>query len=202
MTLKADVIELCKTVVSEYDDWSYVAGAFKNKSLKHTELFIDPLWVFSGISALAQPVVGLKNKKIEKVRSVAGLVKHPWSFGHSILYPGSDTKRYSLRIRDIEKDNAEEYLRTVLEKGFDYIKASYDCSSEANLLANLPHYLEGENATKYCIARILIGDFDYIEHFYNDEIPTDWPNDKEALEKIIACLPDFKANFARTGAVL
>ena len=206
MTLKAEVIELCKNIANDYDDWSYAAGAFKKKDYKHTELFIDPLWSFSGISALAQPVVGIKNKKIERIWRVVQRGRSYWSFSYPILYPDSSTKRYSLRIKNIGKDKAEEYLRTVLDKGFKHLDENYDLSSEQALLDNLPihlaDFLEEDGGTKYCIARIILGDFEYIERYYNDEIPTSRKKRKEDLEKILACLPEFREKYARTGSVI
>ena len=61
---KSDVKEFCIQLANEYAGWEYKAERFKNKTLKHSEIWIEPLWV---LHLSAEPSVIVYNKSVDKV---------------------------------------------------------------------------------------------------------------------------------------
>lgn len=195
---------LCKKVALDYEGWEYTAKAFKNKDLKHTTKEINFGWTGSSISISAQPIVAFGNKKIAKIWKVLGISKRDWSQFLWIKNPDEPSRVFRARLQDLEAENAEGYIRQVLDIGIQMLEENWDFSSEENLLRNLPvdkwpELLEDQQGICYCIARLLIGDFDYIERFYNDEIPTIRPKYKDDLEKIMVHIPEYKALYKKKG---
>jgi hypothetical protein len=207
LTLSKQIELLCKDIAKDYDGWEYAAKKFQNKLLKHTDKIIIPRWTGSPISISSQPIVGIYNKKIEKIWRYTGKSKGDWSQFLRIMNPENQKLQYRARIKDLVTDNAEDYIRDVLNIGIRMLEENWDFSSEENLLHNLPiddptfpyrknGLLEDDLGTRYCIARMLLGDFEYIQRFYNDEIETIRPKRKNDLEKLMANLPDIKAAYA------
>ena len=64
MLNKSDVKEFCVRLAGEYPGWEYKAERFKNKTLKHSEIWIEPLWV---LHLSAEPSVIVYNKSVDKV---------------------------------------------------------------------------------------------------------------------------------------
>lgn len=195
---------LCKKVALDYEGWEYTAKAFKNKGLKHTTKEINFLWSGSSIFMSAQPIVGIDNKKIVKIWKVLGISKCPWSQFLRVLGPDGSGKRFRARFQNLEAENAEGYIRQVLDTSIQMLEDNWDFSSEENLLRNLPvdkwpELLEDQQGICYCIARLLIGDFDYIERFYNDEIPTIRPKYKDDLKQIMEHIPEYKTLYEKKG---
>ncbi|BFM48198.1 hypothetical protein [Marinomonas sp. THO17] len=190
---------LCKEIANDYEGWEYSAKTFKDKRLKHTDKVIIFRWTGSSISVSSQPIVGILNKKIELVWKILNKGKTDRTQFLRIMRPGSDVHPHRNRITDLEKDNAEEYIREVLDIGIRMLDENWDFSSEEALLRNLPGLLEDDLGTRYCIAQMLLGDFDYIERFYNDEIETIRPKRKKDLETIIEHIPEFKDKYEKQG---
>ena len=207
LTRKAQIELLCKKVALDYDGWEYTAKAFKNKELKHTTKIINFLWSGSSISVSSEPIVAINNKKIDKIWKMLGRGGHYWSQSLNIRepqYPDSHTRCFRARIKDIIEDDAEGYIRQVLDIGIQMLDEYWDFSSEENLLLNLPvdrrpELLECHKGICYCIARLLIGDFEYIERYYNDDISTKRPKHKDDLEKIMAHIPEYKDLYEKKG---
>lgn len=200
LTRGKQIEQLCKDVSKDYEGWEYSAKAFKNKELKHTVKIIDFLWTGSPISMSSQPIVGILNKKIEKVFKVVDKGTPYWSQRFKIMRPGSDVHPHRYRIKDLEKDNAEGYIREVLDIGMRMLEENWDFSSEEALLRTLPKLLNSEDlATRYCIAQMLLGDFDFIQKYYNDEIYPEHVKRKHDLEAIIKHIPEYKALYEKKG---
>ena len=53
-----------------------------------------------------------------------------------------------------------------------------------------------------CIVRLVLGDFDFVVRYHNDEIPTAWPKRMADVDKIIAALPELKRRYEETGSVI
>lgn len=201
---------LCKKIVQDYESWEYTANAFKNKSHKHTELMIDMLWTGSSVSISSQPVVIISNKKIEKIWKKYIVRSVGWTQFMRIMNPVDQRLQYRARIKDLVADNAEGYIRDVLNIGIRMLEENWDFSSEENLLRNLPAddptlsdgkngLLEDDSGTRYCIARMLLGDFEYIQDFYNDEVKTKRPKRKADLEKLMQHVADMKSAYDKQG---
>lgn len=201
---------LCKEIVQDYDGWEYTAKVFKNKLKVHTNKVIAPRWSGSSVSVSAEPTVGFYNKKIEKIWKLTGKPSRDYTQFLRIMNPEDSRLQYRKRIKDIQADGAEGYIREVLDIGIRMLEENWNFSSEENLLRNLPiddptlpkgeaMLLDGDLGTRYCIAKMLLGDFDYIERFYRDEIETPRPKRKSDLEKLIKYIPDFKADFEKKG---
>ena len=201
---------LCKEIAQDYDGWEYSAKAFKNKCHKHTEMIVDMLWTGSPISISSQPVVIVSNKKIEKIWKKYIVRSVGWTQFLRIMNPENPKLQYRARINDLKADNAEGYIRDVLNIGIRMLEENWDFSSEENLLRNLPlddptmparknQLLEDDLGTRYCIAKMLLGDFDYIGRFYRDEIETMRPKRKGDLEKLIARIPELKMAYEKKG---
>ena len=109
MLKKVEVLDLCKKIALDYDGWEFTAGAFKNKQLKHTIKIINPLWSFSPGSALAQPIAGISNKKIDKIYTQI-VSKPSWTHrvNHKHFYDGYVA---GVRIYDLIADDAEGRVR-------------------------------------------------------------------------------------------
>ncbi len=210
LTRSKQIEQLCKDIAQDYDGWEYAAKKFQNKLLKHTDKVIIPRWTGSPISISSQPIVGIYNKKIEEIWRYTGKSKWDWTQFLRIMNPENPKLQYRARIKDLKADNAEGYIRDVLNIGIRMLEENWDFSSEENLLRNLPlddptmparknQLLEDDLGTRYCIAQMLLGDFDYIERFYRDEIETIRPKRKGDLEKLIARIPDLKVAYEKKG---
>ncbi|MGO4569269.1 hypothetical protein AB4Z52_30535 [Rhizobium sp. 2YAF20] len=53
-----------------------------------------------------------------------------------------------------------------------------------------------------CVVRILLGDFDFVEHYRSDEYKTGKPKRIADLDKIIAALPELRKRYTETGTVV
>jgi hypothetical protein len=62
-TFKADLYEICKEVATEFPGWIFTSGKFKNKSLKHSDLVVDPGFFFERGFTSLQPSIWLENKR-------------------------------------------------------------------------------------------------------------------------------------------
>lgn len=200
---------LCKDIADDYPGWEYSEKAFKYKELKYVAKIIDFGWVGSPISVSAQPIVAIVDKKVEKIWKYVGKGTG-WTQFIRIMNPGNPKLQYRIRVKDLEADNAEGYIRNVLNIGIRMLEENWDFSNEENLLKNLPvddptmpemkgRLLEDDLGPRYCIARMLLGDFDYIGRFYRDEIETIRPKRKGDLEKLIARIPDLKVAYEKKG---
>lgn len=61
--LKDEIYQICAEVAAEFEGWAFAVGNFKNKSLKHSDLFILPGFGFKEDSTPLQPAVSVLNKR-------------------------------------------------------------------------------------------------------------------------------------------
>lgn len=66
-TLKEDLYSACEEVVTTFPDWSFSAGKFRNRSLKHTELLLDLGLTFRHEFVYLQPWISLKNRQVARL---------------------------------------------------------------------------------------------------------------------------------------
>jgi hypothetical protein len=121
----------------------------------------------------------------------------------------------------IVRTQAKDYFRQVLNDGVRFLHKYYDISSEENLLRHLPirlrdrepaleellknwgdEFYEGWDGIRHCLAAIVVGNFDFVEHYASDDFKTGRPKNEIELQKIMAALPELKRKFAETGKVI
>ncbi|MCP5334935.1 MAG: hypothetical protein H7A08_04495 [Oceanospirillaceae bacterium] len=201
---------LCKRIAQDHEGWEYISNRFKKKLIGHTIQIIDMGWSISSISASAEPCVGISNKKIQNIWKIVRGNNPIFSQSIRIMNPVDQRLQYRARIKDLVADNAEGYIRDVLNIGIRMLEENWDFSSEENFLRNLPAddptlsdgkngLLEDDSGTRYCIARMLLGDFEYIQDFYNDEVKTKRPKRKSDLEKLMQHVADMKSAYDKQG---
>lgn len=161
-SFKDKLYELCGSVVSEFPDWSFTAGSFKNKTLKHTVLTIGLGFSFRDGNTPLQPALMIEHKKsmalfkklngydqptsIVPFQNIAQLLEHipqelrlgGWILEdknrQATLAPPSE----QARERMIDLTEARPVLRSVILDGIALIGRFYDLSSEDNFLRKLP----------------------------------------------------------------
>lgn len=107
-------------------------------------------------------------------------------------------------------DDARLVLDAMMKDGIVLFKKYFDLSSEENLFRNLPtdpgvvghHGMEKISGVMFCIAQILLGDFDFIKYYRSDDFKTMYPKNYRELDAIIASLPELKREFYETGKVI
>jgi len=243
MTFKDDVYKICKEVAGEFDGWEFASGGFKNKYLKHSDLFIQPGFGFKNGSTPLGPSVWVKNKKVSMLcTNIIGkwdiptssiifqliykdlqYMPEPLRRGCRILqdkkfYLGVDSEKYDekttkvLEERAVDLTEARPVLFAMMKDGIATLERCYDLSSEESLLRSLPpkyelshgydDRMEMQNGVMVCIARILVGDFDFVEYYRSDDFKTGKPKRIAELDKLIAALPELKRRYAETGSAI
>lgn len=123
--------------------------------------------------------------------------------------------------RFLIKSQAKDYLRQVLVDGIRFLDKYYDFSSEENLLRNLPagfkdrapelealmghmnnYFYENIDGIFRCLAAVVLGNFDFVEHYASDDFKTTVPKREVELKKLLDALPELKRQFAQTGKVI
>jgi hypothetical protein len=107
-------------------------------------------------------------------------------------------------------DEARPLLRAMMKDGIDLLERHYSLDSEDSLLRNLPldpaivrpHGAEKIFGVMLCLARIVIGDFEFVKEYRNDKFATAYPKHYKELDAIIAAIPILKRRFERTGTVV
>ncbi len=161
-SFKDQIHELCAEIVAEFPDWSFAAGSFKNKTLKHTVLTIGLGFSFRDGNTPLQPALIIEHKKsmalfkklngyeqptsIVPLQNIAQLLEHipeqlrlgGWILEdkdrQAALAPPSE----AARERMIDLAEARPVLRAVMLDGIALIGRFYDLSSEDNFLRKLP----------------------------------------------------------------
>jgi hypothetical protein len=159
---KTKVFELCEAVVAEFPDWSFAAGAFKNKTLKHSVLTIGLGFAFRDGNTPLQPSLVIEHKKsmalfkklngyeqptsIVPFQNIAQLLEHMpqalrlggWILEDRNLQASLAPPSEAARDRMIDLTGVPAVLRAVLMDGIELIGRFYDLSSEDALLRKLP----------------------------------------------------------------
>ena len=116
--------------------------------------------------------------------------------------------------KSVDFSEARPVLTATLKDVMHFIDEYYDLGSEQALLSALPpRYTTRHERTPYsqteqwpgvmlCVVRILLGDFDYVEHYRSDDFKTVYPKQVANLDKIMAALPELKRRHAETGSVV
>jgi len=160
MTFKDDIYQICKEVASEIEGWSFAAGSFKNKTLKHTDLIVDPGLYFRSGGCSTQPCVAVNNKRAKKLCELV-VSWDNWSLmvkfqseleDYYLNNPQCVTNIYPEKFPAVDmygkpgpwpsgwivQAQAKDYLKKVLIDGISVIKKYFVLTSEENFLNNLP----------------------------------------------------------------
>jgi hypothetical protein len=161
-SFKTTLYEVCESVVAEFPDWSFAAGAFKNKTLKHTVLTIGLGFSFRDGNTPLQPALVIEHKKsmalfkklngyeqptsIVPLQNVAQLLERipeklrlgGWILEDKNLQATLAPPSELARDRMIDLTEARPVLRAVIMDGIALIGRFYDLSSEDDFLRNLP----------------------------------------------------------------
>ena len=117
---KSDVKEFCVQLASEYPNWKYETNVFKNKMLKHSEIWIDPSWV---LHLSAMPNVRVFNKSVTKILKEG--FQDPnipkWMTRMLILSPDAHNHCMIYQKLVHPLPDAETYIRDFFERGLDLV---------------------------------------------------------------------------------
>jgi hypothetical protein len=185
MLKKDEIINLCKFIAQDYPGWEFSAGAFKNKKeMKHSVKIVAPTWSFSPGSALMQPVAGFLHKEAGKV--IKHIYGEPFDLTSWVRLDGLNRDYVGgIRFYDIESDKAEDVIRKMFDEGLSVLDKYYDFSSEENLLKSAPKDIEGQFGVQYCIMMAILGDYDFVLKYRNNEIKTDAPKAYDDISEVI-----------------
>lgn len=117
-TFKADIHEICSEVAGEFPGWNFVAGRFKNGSLKHSELAIDPGLFFERGFTNLQPSIWIRNKRCEDLCAKILEIKKAQVIPVSLVnfQVIADSLMYmpkAMRVRCLICEDKTSYLETV-----------------------------------------------------------------------------------------
>ena len=206
---KSDVKEFCVQLASEYPNWKYETNVFKNKMLKHSEIWIDPSWV---LHLSAMPNVRVFNKSVTKILKEG--FQDPnipkWMTRMLILSPDAHNHCMIYQKLVHTLPDAETYIRDFFERGLDLVERYFSNPDEKEFLAGYPIYGEfpapstddAYEGLGNCIARAILLDFDYVERFIKDDFPTVRPIYEPYRERVAQWLPIWKERAAETGSIL
>lgn len=119
----------------------------------------------------------------------------------TILRPGAtlETLVYDKVVYTLEE--AEEYIRDFFQRGLKVIEQYYPYTDEKELLENLPVNLDGSMGMGYCLARVVLHDFDFVWRYINDEIKTVNPKSR-FLPELKKILPIWEKTIRKQAACL
>lgn len=208
MLNKSDVKEFCIRLAGEYPGWEYKASVFKNKTLKHSEIWIDPGWV---LHLSAEPYVRVFNQSVNKIfKEGFQDSQTKWTARMLILSPDAHNHCMIYQKLVHTLPDAEVYIRDFFERGLDLVERYFSNPDEKAFLAGYPIYgefpnpstAEGYEGLGNCIARAILLDFDYVERFIKDDFPTVRPIHEPYRERVAQWLPIWKERAAETGSIL
>ena len=209
MLNKSDVKNYCIYLASQHPGWEYKSNIFKNKTLKHSEIWIDPGWV---LHLSAEPYVRVFNKSVTKILKEGFQDPYipKWTARMSILRPEAHNHAMIYRKLVHTLPDAEAYIRDFFERGLDLVERYFSNPDEKEFLAGYPIYGEfpapstddAYEGLGNCIARAILLDFDYVERFIKDDFPTVRPIYEPYRERVAQWLPVWKERAAETGSIL
>ena len=206
---RKDVELLCKQLAAEHPGWEYQSHIFKNKSLTHSEIWIDPSWV---LHLSAEPHLVIYNHSVNKVVKESLNVGKIWTVFMPILSP--DAHNNSMIYRELVHTlpDAEAYIRDFFQRGLDLVERYFYSEDEKIFLSSYP--IVGEfptPSTKFgyedlgnCMARAILLDFEYVQKYIDNELPTPiyLPIHESVKESLKEWLPIWKQRAAETGSIL
>jgi hypothetical protein len=165
-TFKARLYDICDEVASEFQNWRFSSGAFKNKALGHSTMEINLGLSFRTGNTPLQPSILIKHKKsmalfkklngyeqptsIVLFQNIAQLLEHmpnelritatilaDKNLHVSLAAPSEGSQK---RLIDITQSRSA--LRAVMMDGIGLIGKLYNLSSEESFLQNLPPQYE------------------------------------------------------------
>ena len=209
MLNKSDVKNYCIYLASQHPGWEYKSNIFKNKTLKHSEIWIDPGWV---LHLSAEPYVRVFNKSVTKILKEGFQDPYipKWTARMLILSPDAHNHCMIYQKLVHTLPDAEAYIRDFFERGLDLVERYFSNPDEKEFLAGYPIYgefpnpstAEGYEGLGNCIARAILLDFDYVERFIKDDFPTVRPIYEPYRERVAQWLPIWKERAAETGSIL
>lgn len=210
---KKDVKEFCESLAAEHHGWVYHGSKFKYKELKHSEIQIDPSWVWHLSAEPSVRVFNYSVKKIIKESFVEGFRNVHYSTTRMlILSPDAHNNCMIYRELVHTMPEAEYYIRDFFERGLDLVERYFSSPDEKEFLSGYPIVGEfpqpssdaGYEGLGNCLARAVILDFDYVERFIQDALPT-WsgaPIHEVYRDRMAEWLPIWKERAERTGSIL
>jgi hypothetical protein len=172
--LKTKLYEICNDVALEFPDWYFSSGEFKNKSLKHSTLAINPGFGFALNKTPLQPAVVIYHKKsmalfkrlngydlptsIVPFQNVPQLLEHMtenvrglcsiWADKNRQINLTSPSEEAKKRMVDITE--SRPILLAMMKDGIGLIEKLYHLGSEETFLRNLPpKYTPGSEKVPY-----------------------------------------------------
>jgi hypothetical protein len=124
------------------------------------------------------------------------------------LAPPKDGGKSIVDVKD-----AAQPLRDAVMDGINLIEQLYDFRSEDDFLRGLPpkyttrsptipyDEFERTKGVMFCIVRMLVGDFDFIEKYVGDGYQTIFPKRIDHLDKLMEALPELKRRYTATGKI-
>ena len=205
---KSEVKNFCIQLANEHLGWEYKANSFKNKTLKHSEVWIDTGWV---LHLSAMPSVIVYNKSVNKIfKESFQDFQTKWTARMLILSPDAHNHCMIYQKLVHTLPDAEAYIRDFFERGLDLVERYFSNPDEKEFLAGYPIYGEFPAPSTddtyeglgNCIARAILLDFDYVERFIKDDFPTVRPIYEPYRERVAQWLPIWKERAAETGSIL
>ena len=205
---KSEVKNFCIQLANEHLGWEYKANSFKNKTLKHSEVWIDTGWV---LHLSAMPSVIVYNKSVNKIfKEGFQDFQTKWTARMLILSPDAHNHCMIYQKLVHTLPDAEAYIRDFFERGLDLVERYFSNPDEKEFLAGYPIYGEfpapstddAYEGLGNCIARAILLDFDYVERFIKDDFPTIRPISEKRRERVAQWLPVWKERAAETGSIL
>jgi hypothetical protein len=151
----------------------------------------------------------------ESLRLTGTICQDKKSFREEIRDSGRFDEKALKMLDDTTVDITEvrPVLEAMMKDGISFIENHYDLSSEENFLEGLPAKYTTRNEIPYdemdkqkgvmmCLVHVLLGDFDFVEHYRSDDFKTLFPKRTEDLDKIMSVLPELKRKFAEAGKVI
>ena len=205
---KSEVKNFCIQLANEHLGWEYKANSFKNKTLKHSEVWIDTGWV---LHLSAMPSVIVYNKSVNKIfKEGFQDFQTKWTARMLILSPDAHNHCMIYQKLVHTLPDAEAYIRDFFERGLDLVERYFSNPDEKEFLAGYPIYGEfpapstddAYEGLGNCIARAILLDFDYVERFIKDDFPTIRPISEKRRERVAQWLPIWKERASETGSIL
>lgn len=213
MLYQKDVKAFCESLAAEHSGWVYHGSKFKNKELQHSEIQIDPSWCFR---LSAEPSVKVYNQSVNKVMKELfqgeKVYKSYWTARMLILSPDAQGNNMIYQKWVDTMPEAERYIRDFFERGLDLV-ARYFSSPDEKVFLNSypiegkfpnPRTSSGYEGLGNCLARAVLLDFDYVERFIQDTLPTTRgvPIYEPYRKRAAQWLPIWKERAERTGSIL
>jgi hypothetical protein len=220
--LRTAIEACCSSIAAAHPPWTFKTEHFRSDEHPFAQLIIHPAKAGrGGVAWSINPIVGVRIHRVERLRTRLfgkGLSGFP-SIWFSMIsevpgyrepgapssiwedYPFHPKPPYVRLIDEIDGiDGIDGMFAKVFDDAVNLLSAKFDLSSEEALLTNLQVLdspgtsLNQTSGITHCLARILLGDFEFVENLRTRE-RSQW------IEDIITALPELKRRFAETGAV-